>query len=101
MPRAGGSLGHGLRYRRRFNLSSMGVKPLIKRDPNHRCPICGGDTELVSITFTHRDGEKQQVEVTSPRRWCANLKCKATTTAWIISLLPSPFSAVRGRADGG
>jgi hypothetical protein len=54
----------------------MGIEPLIKRDPSHRCPICGGDTELVSITFTHRDGEMQQVEVTSPRRRCANLKCK-------------------------
>jgi hypothetical protein len=54
----------------------MAIEPLIKRDPSHRCPICGGDTELVSITFTHRDGEMQQIEVTSPRRRCANLKCK-------------------------
>jgi hypothetical protein len=31
---------------------------------------------FVSITFTHRDGEMQQIEVTSPRRRCADLKCK-------------------------
>jgi hypothetical protein len=49
---------------------------LSKCDPSHRCPICGADTELVSITFTHRDGEMQQIGVTSPRRRCANLKCK-------------------------
>ena len=54
----------------------MAIEPRIKRDPSRKCPICGGDTELVSITFTHRDGEMQQVEVTSPRRRCANLKCK-------------------------
>ena len=54
----------------------MGIEPLIKRDPTHQCPICGGDTELVSITLTHRDGEMQQIEVTSPRRRCANLQCK-------------------------
>ena len=55
---------------------SMAIEPLIKRDPTHQCPICGSDTELVSITFAHRDGEMQQTEVTSPRRRCANLKCK-------------------------
>jgi hypothetical protein len=54
----------------------MAIEPLIKRDPTHQCPICGGDTELVSITLTHRDGEMQQIEVTSPRRRCANLQCK-------------------------
>jgi len=54
----------------------MAIEPLIKRDPSHRCPICGSDTELVSITFTHQDGEKHQIEATSPRRRCANLKCK-------------------------
>jgi hypothetical protein len=62
--------------RRDFSLSSMAIEPLIKRDANHRCPICGGDTELVSITLTHRNDGMQQVEVTSPRRRCANLKCK-------------------------
>jgi hypothetical protein len=75
MPRAGGLWPTVFPHRRGFSLSSMGIEPLIKRDPSHRCPICGGDTELVSITFTHRDGEMQQVEVTSPRRRCANLNC--------------------------
>jgi hypothetical protein len=80
MPRAGGLWPTVFPYRRGFSRSSMGIEPLIKRDPSHRSPICGGDTELVSITFTHRDGEhgevEQQVEVTSPRRRCANLQCK-------------------------
>lgn len=53
-------------------LFEQGIEPLIKRDPSHRFPICGGDTELVSITFTHRDGEMQQAEVTSqPKEWNA------------------------------
>ena len=62
--------------RQGFSLTSMGIETLIKRDPSYRCPICGGDTELVSFAFTHQDGVKHQVEVTSPLRRCANLKCK-------------------------
>ena len=69
-------MGHSLHTAAALVFVSMAIEPLIKRDPSYRCPICGDDTELVSITLTHRDGEMQQVEVTSPRRRCANLKCK-------------------------
>ncbi len=55
----------------------MAVEPIIERDPSHKCPICGDDTELYTIGFTHWDGEKHQTQVSSPpRRRCANLKCK-------------------------
>jgi transposase len=54
----------------------MPIEPLVIRDPDHRCPICGGETELISQTFTSWDGEKHQVEVTSRRRRCAVLDCK-------------------------
>jgi hypothetical protein len=52
------------------------VEPIIERDPQHRCPICGGETELVSIGFVHRDGEKHQVAVSPKRRRCAALDCR-------------------------
>lgn len=54
----------------------MAIEPVIRRDPSHKCPICGGDTELYTIAFTHQDGAKHQIEVSSPRRRCADLKCK-------------------------
>lgn len=60
-----------------FSVSDMdeAVEPITERDPGHRCPICGGETELVSIGFVHRDGEKHQVEVSPKRRRCAVLDC--------------------------
>jgi hypothetical protein len=51
------------------------VEPITERDLDHRCPICGGETELVSIGFVHRDGEKHQIEVSPKRRRCAVLDC--------------------------
>lgn len=51
------------------------VEPIAERDHEHRCPICGGETELVSIGFVHRDGEQHQVEVSPKRRRCAVLDC--------------------------
>ena len=54
----------------------MAIEPVIRRDPSHKCPICGDDTELYTIGLTYRDGAKHQTEVTSPRRRCANLTCK-------------------------
>jgi hypothetical protein len=55
----------------------MPIEPLIRSDPEHPCPICGYDTELVSETFTSygEHGDKHQVEVGSPVWRCANLKC--------------------------
>jgi hypothetical protein len=55
----------------------MPIEPRIERDPDHPCPICGAETELVSETFTSWDdaGIKNQVEVTSRRRRCAALDC--------------------------
>jgi hypothetical protein len=54
----------------------MPIEPIAERDTDHRCPICGGETELVSFALTHRDGQKHQVEVTSKRRRCAALDCQ-------------------------
>ncbi|BBY36173.1 hypothetical protein MMAN_03070 [Mycobacterium mantenii] len=55
----------------------MAIEPIIERDPGHKCPICGDDTELYTIGLTHWDGEKHQMQVSSPpRRRCTNLKCK-------------------------
>jgi len=53
----------------------MPIETISVRDADHRCPICGGETELVSLGLTHWDGEKHQVEVTSKRRRCAVLDC--------------------------
>ncbi len=53
----------------------MPIETINLRDADHRCPICGGETELVSLGLTHWDGEKHQVEVTSKRRRCAVLDC--------------------------
>jgi transposase len=56
------------------------IETLAVRDRNHRCPICGGETELVRPsrigTVTHWDGEKHQTEVTSRRRRYAVLDCR-------------------------
>ena len=61
----------------RSSVSEMdeAVEPIAERDHEHRCPICGGETELVSIGFVYRDGEKHQVEVSPKRRRCAALDC--------------------------
>ena len=56
-------------------MRDMPIEPLIVRDADHRCPICGGETELVSQTLTHYDGQKDQLEVTPQRRRCAVLDC--------------------------
>jgi hypothetical protein len=53
----------------------MPIEPLVVQDPDHRCPICGGETELISHALTHWDGEKEQVEVTPKRRRCADPDC--------------------------
>ncbi len=53
----------------------MGIEPITTRDADHHCPICGGETELISEALTHWDGEKHQTEVTSRRRRCAVLDC--------------------------
>ncbi len=50
--------------------------PITEHDADHRCPICGGETELVSIGFEYSDGEEHQIEVSPRRRRCASLKCK-------------------------
>jgi hypothetical protein len=52
------------------------VEAITERDSDHRCPICGGETELVSVGFVHRDGEKHQIEVSPKRRRCAVLDCR-------------------------
>ena len=56
-------------------MRDMPIEPRVVRDPDHRCPICGGETELVSETLTHWDGIKHQAEVTSQRGRCAVLDC--------------------------
>ena len=53
----------------------MPIEPVIVRDADHRCPFCGGETELVSHALTHYDGQKELVEVTPKRRRCAVLDC--------------------------
>ena len=52
------------------------IEPSTVRDTDHRCPICGGETELISIALTHWDGRKYQAEVTPKRRRCAALDCQ-------------------------
>jgi hypothetical protein len=52
------------------------VEAITERDPDHRCPICGGETELVSIGFVHRNGKRHQTEVSPKRRRCAVLNCR-------------------------
>ncbi|MEZ0351667.1 hypothetical protein [Mycobacterium sp. pR1184] len=55
----------------------MAIEPIIERDPSHKCPICGGDTELYTIGVTQWNGEKHQTQISSrPRRRCADLMCK-------------------------
>jgi hypothetical protein len=54
----------------------MAIESVIRRDASHKCPICGGDTELYTIALRHRDGAEPPVEVSSPHRRCADLKCK-------------------------
>jgi hypothetical protein len=54
----------------------MAIEPLVKRDPEHPCPICGADTELVSQTLTSWNDHKHQVVVTPDRRRCSDLKCR-------------------------
>ena len=56
-------------------MRDMPIESLIRHDPGHPCPICGGDTELVSHTLTSWDGIKHQVEVSPPKRRCADLNC--------------------------
>jgi len=53
----------------------MPIETISLRDADHRCPICGGETELISHALTHSDGQKKQVEVTPKRRRCVDLDC--------------------------
>ena len=45
---------HSFQHPRGFSVQDMDmpIEPRIERDPDHPCPICGGDTELISETFT-------------------------------------------------